>query len=344
MGEAQPHRRAFTNVNLLNRAMAKVEQQLAADPDNAETLRRMGDLQRKLGDFGAASRTYRKLKAMDDDAVAAWWIGALNGLNGLNGEEPPRASRAPKEVHPTPFVRMPDFLTAAQQDTLLDAVRMGPEHFDPAQVGGDQGKAPKGIGTVGMVGEEGAAGRVDLGTRVAWVAKRSVKRRIRPWFVAVLDRVVGDVFEHFGVHDMREYHVELDVTAHRGGGFFSPHRDNGSARFKSRLVSFAYYFHREPKGFAGGELLLYDTCVATDDYRATAFSRIPPLNNSLVFFPSGYYHEVLPVRASDAFENARFTVNGWLHRASERALSVRKRMPAPETRDAALSSTMLGEM
>ena len=37
-------------------------------------------------------------------------------------------------------------------------------------------------------------------------------------------------------------------------------------------------------------------------------------NNSLVFFPSDYFHEVLQVHAhGDAFENARFTVNGWLH-------------------------------
>ena len=284
-------RRAFTDVNLLNRAMAKVAQRLAAAPDDAETLQQLGDLQRKLGDFGAASETYRKLKAMDDDAVAAWWIDALNG------EELPAS--APEKPHPTPFVRIPDFLTAAQQDVLFDAVRKGPEHFAPAQI------------------NTTAEGSVDLDTRVALVAERPVKRRIRPWFVEELGRVVGNVFEHFRVGDMHEFHVELNVTAHRGGGFYLPHRDTGYARSGSRLVSFAYYFHCEPKAFAGGELLLYDTCIATDGYRAAAFSRIEPLNNSLVFFPSNYYHEVLPVRAqSDAFENARFTVNGWLHRAS----------------------------
>ena len=285
-------RHAFTDVNTLNQAKTKVAQRLAADPDNAETLRRMGDLQRMLGDCDASSKTYRKLKAMDDDAVDAWWIGALNG-----GELP---ADAPEEHHPTPFVRIPDFLTAARQDALLDAVRKGPEHFVPAKIN----NKPK--------------GEVDLDTRAALVAGRLVRRRIRPWFVAELGRVVGGLFEHFGVHDMREHHVELDVTAHRDGGFYCPHRDSGSARSGSRLVSFVYYFHREPKGFAGGELLLYDTCVATDRYRGTAFSRIEPVNNSLVFFPSDYYHEILPVRTeSDAFENARFTVNGWLHRSSE---------------------------
>ena len=288
-------RRACADLNFLNRALAKLEQKLAADPDDAEKLRQMGDLQRKLGDFDAASETYRKLKAVDEDAGAAWWAW---WIGALNGEKLPAS--APEERHPTPFVRIPNFLTAAQQNVLLDSVRKGAEHFAPAVV------------------TKGDKGSVNLDTRAAFVAKRSVRRQIRPWFVEELRRVVGDVFEHFGIDNAREYHVELDVTAHRRGGFYLPHRDSGHARVNSRLVSFAYYFHREPKGFAGGELLLYDTCIATDRYRATAFSRIEPINNSLVLFPSAYYHEVLPVRAtSDAFENARFTVNGWLHRASE---------------------------
>ena len=50
---------------------AKVEQKLAAHPSDARTLRQMGALQRKLGDFGAASETYRKLKAVDDDGGGA---------------------------------------------------------------------------------------------------------------------------------------------------------------------------------------------------------------------------------------------------------------------------------
>ena len=290
-------RHALADRNFLRRALAKVQQRLAADPDDAATLRQVGDLQRKLGDFDAAAETYRKLKAVDDDAVAlgglggAWWIGALNG------EELPAS--APEELHPAPFVRIPDFLTAAQQHMLLDAVRDGPEHFAPASVG------------------NGQEWKVNLDARVALVAERAVLRRIRPWFVKELRRVAGEVCEHFGIDGMHKCPVELDVTAHRGGGFFRPHRDVYDCSNR-RLVSFAYYFHPEPKGFAGGELLLYDTCITTDSCRATAFSRIEPVNNSLVFFPSGYYHEVLPVHAtSDAFENARFTVNGWLLRAGE---------------------------
>ena len=286
----------FANWNLLNLAKAKVERELCRQPNDARTLQQLGDLQRKLGDFGAASETYRKLKAVDDDAVAAWgaWcVGALNGKQLPAG--------APEGTHPTPFVRT-DFLTAAQQDVLLDAVRRGGERFAPAKVG-NTGK-----------------GEVALHTRVALVAERSVRRQIRPWFVKELDRIVGDVFRHFRVEGMDAWHVELEVTAHRLGGFYRPHQDTGYGRADSRLVTFAYYFHREPKGFAGGDLLLYDTSIATGGFSAAAFSRIQPVNNSLVFFPSGYVHQVLPVYANgDAFENTRFTVNGWLHTPSSAA-------------------------
>ena len=281
----------FANLNLLKLAKAKVEQKLAAHPNDARTLRQMGDLQRKLGDFGAASETYRKLKAVDDDAVAAWWIGALNG------EQLPAS--VPEEPHPTPFIRITNFLTAAQRDVLLDAVRQGREHFVPARTASTAGAG------------------VNLDARAALVAERSVKRQIRPWFVKALARVMDDVARHFRVRGMDRRNVELSVTAHHHGDFFRFHQDIGPGA-DSRLVSFAYYFHREPKDFSGGDLLLCDTCIATGDCRLAAFSRIEPINNSLVFFPSAYYHEVLPVRANgDAFGNARFTVNGWLHRAGK---------------------------
>ena len=285
--------RTFADLNFLHRALAKVERQLAADPDDAEKLRQMGDLQRKLGNFDAAHETYQKLKALDDDAVAAWWMCALNGrLNGgLNGEKLPASP--PEELHPAPFVLIPDFLTPAQQDVLLDAVRLAPAWNDKGSIVHDARVA-------------------------AFVADSSVRRQIRPWFMAEVDRVAGDAFEHFGIDDMREYDVEVELTAYRSGGFCLPHRDSGhrrTERTNNRLISFSYYFHPEPKGFAGGELLLYDTSIATDDFAPAAFSRIEPVNNSLVLFPSDYYHEVLPVHAtSDALENARFTVNGWLHR------------------------------
>ncbi|HEY9301476.1 MAG TPA: 2OG-Fe(II) oxygenase, partial [Phormidium sp.] len=76
------------------------------------------------------------------------------------------------------------------------------------------------------------------------------------------------------------------------------------------------YFYREPKPFSGGELLIYDTQIFNSSYyKADSFQAIEPRNNSIVFFPSQCYHEVLPVTCvSQAFADSRFTINGWVRR------------------------------
>ena len=81
---------------------------------------------------------------------------------------------------------------------------------------------------------------------------------------------------------------------------------------RARKLSYVYYFYRDPRPFAGGDLLLYDATDAGRKPRA-AFSRIDPTRNSIVFFPSDCWHEIIPVACGDEPEDGRFTVNGWIH-------------------------------
>jgi Rps23 Pro-64 3,4-dihydroxylase Tpa1-like proline 4-hydroxylase len=78
-----------------------------------------------------------------------------------------------------------------------------------------------------------------------------------------------------------------------------------------------YYFNREPKGFTGGELRIYDDVVRNGKLSSTdTFQVIEPRHNSIVFFQSAIMHEVMPVSMpSKQFRDARFTVNGWVERA-----------------------------
>ena len=72
-----------------------------------------------------------------------------------------------------------------------------------------------------------------------------------------------------------------------------------------------YFFHPEPRRFSGGDLLLYDADAETNACPFKAFSRIVPLRNSIVFFPSRALHQVAPVTCdTDDFESGRFVVNG----------------------------------
>lgn len=111
-------------------------------------------------------------------------------------------------------------------------------------------------------------------------------------------------------------HVEVQLTGTGHGEFFRAHSDDGSPEVETRAITFVYFFHREPQPFSGGELRIYDTAVDGDRVWATGpFRSIWPLQNQVVFFPSYYLHEILPVNSpSGSFVDRRFTVNGWFHR------------------------------
>ena len=58
---------------LFDRAAAALRRMLAAEPRNAAALARLGDIERRRGDFAAALTAYRRLLAVaPDDTEAAW--------------------------------------------------------------------------------------------------------------------------------------------------------------------------------------------------------------------------------------------------------------------------------
>jgi hypothetical protein len=107
--------------------------------------------------------------------------------------------------------------------------------------------------------------------------------------------------------------VERQMAVHRRGGFFGAHADNTDPAVAGRCLTCVYYFHRRPKRFSGGELWLYETIVRDGHaQRGQRHVSVVPSNNTVVFFPSGVYHEVRPVRPrSEAFADSRFSVNVW---------------------------------
>src|SRR6202007_2942200 len=89
--------------------------------------------------------------------------------------------------------------------------------------------------------------------------------------------------------------IECQITAHGDGGFFHAHNDSGSSTTASRRMTFVYYFHTRPGSFFGGELKLYESSVRGEVATiGPNFSLISPRDNSIIFFPSHTWHEVLP--------------------------------------------------
>lgn len=280
---------------LLEQAEAVLQRTCAANPHDVKALLRLGDVQRGKGEFPAALRTYRRLRAQDPDhATAAWLISILSGGRVRFA--------APPGCRPVPFVRLTNFLTSAQHARLCTQVLAGRERFVPAQVGDGR--------------EKDSA--VKRGTRIALVADRRTRRAVRSWFGPKLRSVLPHVLARLRMESLHPFRIEMDVTVHLGGGFYKVHRDNTEGRARPRQLSYVYYFHPRPKPFTGGDLRLYDTDFEAGRASPAVFSRIEPVDNSLVFFPSGAFHEITPVACDlQDFGSGRFTVNGWVRSRDE---------------------------
>jgi SM-20-related protein len=110
--------------------------------------------------------------------------------------------------------------------------------------------------------------------------------------------------------------IECQITSHNDDHYFVRHIDSGISA-TSRVVTFVYYFHNEPRRFDGGSLRLYKGKLENGIYTCGETNvDINPKNNTMLFFPSACYHEVLPIKCSSGeFKDSRFTVNGWVRMA-----------------------------
>jgi Rps23 Pro-64 3,4-dihydroxylase Tpa1-like proline 4-hydroxylase len=136
-----------------------------------------------------------------------------------------------------------------------------------------------------------------------------IENRLLLWFPLVMQALGEPVFSIGS--------VESQLTAGNDRDFFKMHNDSGEAgETRWRALSCIYFFHREPRGFAGGELRLFDVLDEGDRRRpAESFQVVEPISNRLVVFLSDHYHEVLPIRCpSREFADSRFSVTSWIRR------------------------------
>lgn len=282
---------------LLARAAAALRRTVAANPLDAAALFRLGDVLRGEGRLGEALECYRRVAALRPDDRKASWLVAI-----LSGEKLPDCAAAAAAVGAgaaVPFVRQANFLPRERCRALLALALASRERFAPAldhEVGTDEHGDP-------LVEK----GRVALSRRKAFIAEaRITDRAVRPWFEARLRAAFAEALRRMRLAEPREYSVGLGMSAHLDGGFYVKHRDNGSSGYRTKLLSFAYYFHRQPRRFSGGDLLLHDEGAAT-------FTRIEPQHNSIVLFPAGCVHQIAAVGGGfDRFGDARFALHGGL--------------------------------
>ena len=94
----------------------------------------------------------------------------------------------------------------------------------------------------------------DLRQQVGLSGHKEVEDIVKP---AVLD-ILPDLFPRLQLQPFPIGNITLELVLSHDGHFGEVHTDDLDGRIK---VSFAYYFHKQPKAFSGGDLLLYDTEV-----------------------------------------------------------------------------------
>lgn len=272
---------------LLDQAVAVLERKVGEAPQDPQSWRRLGDLHRRRGDFPAAAKAYRELQALQGDATANWLVAVASGAAPSEGP--------PDGIQAAPFLHVMNFLTAAQRERLLAITRRGKKSFVPARI------------------QRNDSGLVVPEIRNALHAGRQDAKEVHRWFVPKLRPLIPRATAHLQLGPLNQRYFELEITAHIGGGLFRMHSDSGDERNKNRIISYVCYFHDEPRRFDGGELLLHDYCRESKDVNPSSFTRINPVGNSIVFFPSDCHHQVLRVDCRSAsLRNGRFTVNGWV--------------------------------
>jgi SM-20-related protein len=129
-----------------------------------------------------------------------------------------------------------------------------------------------------------------------------------------IKQTLPEVYPFLKIPEINISQIESQLTLHNDGNYYKLHNDNGGLETASRVLTYVYYFYRQPKSFEGGELVIYDSKVENNYYiKAETHQVIEPRRNSIIFFPSFQMHEVLPISCpTKAFSDSRFTINGWI--------------------------------
>lgn len=275
----------IVNPLLLDQALQVIRARLDRKPNDAATWRKYGAVLCRLGyliDAAAAFERVVELEPTDDVSHAL-------AARLSQGRALPVAGDGPQ---PALYVALRDFLPAETFDALLPKVLELRANFGAARVGGSCN----------------ATVRPDHRQGLHLAAPAPIRKLFR----TRLRDVLRDALPYLGLERLEIEGIEVTVRACLDGDFFRVHRDENEKNH--RKVSFAFFFHREPKAFSGGDLLLFDSDLENGGH-SNQFTRILPKPNTLVMFRSSVFHTVTNVRCeSGELKDGRLAVNGHIRR------------------------------
>lgn len=273
------------NLLLFERIETLLKLHLQSTPSDTRVIHELATCQRKQGKLKESIKHYRNLKTLHPKNLNYAFI--LDALSGNLKESQPADAHSP---HPSPIIQQPDFLPPHLIQELLNHIISHQANFRPA-----------GLMVMGKGEETGYEKSIRNNTEL------SLKNHpIKQLFRQRISKQLTTIYQGLGLEAFEIGKIEVQLRAYHKGEYFRTHHDFAMGR----RINFVYFFHPEPKRYQGGELVIFDTNPIKMEYNHE-FTRILPKNNQIVFFPSQYFHAVLPaIPQDDDFLSGRFVING----------------------------------
>jgi predicted 2-oxoglutarate/Fe(II)-dependent dioxygenase YbiX len=278
---------------LLDRAVALLEEAARERPEDVDVGIRLVDAYRARGNLREAAGTVARLT---ENAPSNGWLQYLHQV--LSGE-PVTPGAVEADTLPAAFVLHDAFLPEELRDEIWTHI---------------QGVLPRFARAT--IARRFAGPEVDQ--RVDGNVRRARTLSSPPRVAELMDPYLRGTVEAdaglLGVPTPQIDHVELEVAVYGDGDHFQCHQDIFEAVSTRRVLTFVYFFAPEPRGFSGGELLLYDADRVRGGFVGSKFTRIDPVSNRLILFDPATFHEVTPIRCASADpRDQRYTATGWVH-------------------------------
>ncbi len=267
---------------LFNKMQTAITNKLENKQNDECLLVQLADCKRRMGDISEAAAIYDKLSTLKPDKdVYSYYRNALRG--NLNSEQP-ISIKGPKA---SPIVECSNFLPLNSVHEILKYANKHKDKFSAAEL--IDSKTKSNI----------------INTDIRNNTELNINEI--PLFDIVRDRInemTPDVYKRLGLKQLYPSNTEAALRVYHHEEFFRTHQDG-----YERKYSGVYFLNSTPKRFSGGDLVIFDTDISVPFFNHK-FTRIRPKNNHLFFFPSNYYHAVLPVYCEDDnFLSGRFAIN-----------------------------------
>jgi Rps23 Pro-64 3,4-dihydroxylase Tpa1-like proline 4-hydroxylase len=134
--------------------------------------------------------------------------------------------------------------------------------------------------------------------------KRAVRALADPIIKIVADNHL-EILKSLRIRPFRYGGTNCNCVVFQDGDFFEKHHDLIPYAILPRHYTWVYYYHKEPRGFSGGNLLFFKEERLVEE--------VSPSAGTLLVFAADIAHAVSTVRVpSGDFADGRFTITGFV--------------------------------